>query len=637
MRETTFIEQKKNNWEKFEKMHRLKESDPDEMTRLFVEITDDLSYSRTFYQKRSVRVYLNFLAQMVFLKINKNKKFKFSKFINFWTYSLPMEFARSWKAMLLSFVIFSASMIIGILSTYQDVGFAREIMGDNYVDMTDRNIANGDPMAVYHEHGSSLSSTYHITLNNTMVAARTYASGIFTGLPTAAILITNGISIGAFHQYLNHKGVLGEALFVVWIHGVLEISAIIIAGGAGFVFAMGLLFPGSFTRMQAFRISAKRSFKIALSTIFILIFSGFIEGSVTRYTQMPFVIKALIIAASLLFIIGYFVLYPMYLHRKYIKKQGLKFEDRVPHIEEKKVEVYKVREIGEMYSDTLALLRHCFGDFLRGLFLTGIPIIMGLAVYYFAYISEEKDELFWYYNLRAMLLNETKNWVSLATTITLLSSTTLSGFYALKQYRENKRFSGSEFYKFVFSNFLKLWPLQIVTVGVFFWQSAFIYPILLVISPLFYHITYSGFFNNETYKVQLKSTWRIIRKMWFGTIGFWLLLAVIPILFFVIPVLINKVFSFLFSNNDIAVFSIVMDYLQDNISPLVKNPAPYFNSINFFIYALFASVVYFLLLLGMAIQFHSVQERIEAHNLYVRLQEFGTRNKLFEKAGEGEY
>jgi hypothetical protein len=127
LRETTFIEQKKNNWEKFEKMHRLKESDPDEMTRLFVEITDDLSYSRTFYQKRSVRVYLNFLAQMVFLKINKNKKFKFSKFFDFWTYSLPMEFARSWKAMLLSFVIFSASMIIGIVSTMKDVGFAREI------------------------------------------------------------------------------------------------------------------------------------------------------------------------------------------------------------------------------------------------------------------------------------------------------------------------------------------------------------------------------------------------------------------------------------------------------------------------------------------------------------------------------
>lgn len=630
MRETTFIEQKKDNWEKFEKMYRLKESDPDEMIRLFIEITDDLSYSRTFYHKRSVRVYLNFLAQIVFLKINRNKKFKLSKFINFWTYSLPMEFARSWKAMILSFVIFSGSMTVGILSTYKDVGFAREIMGNDYVDMTDRNIANGDPMAVYHEHGSSLFSTYRITLNNTLVSARTYASGIFAGLPTVAILINNGISIGAFHQYLNHKGVLGEALFVVWIHGVLEISAIIIAGGAGFVFGLGILFPGSFTRIQAFRISAKRSFKIALSTIFILIFSGFIEGSVTRYTQMPFVFKTIIIGGSLLFIIGYFVLYPMYLHRKYIMKQGFKFADRVPHVEEQKIELYKVRDIGEMYSDTLGLFRNCFGNFLRGLFLTGIPIIIGMSIYYFAYISEEKDELFWYYNLRVVLLNETKTWLSLLTSIILFSTTTLSAFYALKQYRENSNFNTLEFYKFIYSNFLKLWPLYITTICVFFWQSGFMYPILLAISPILYHITYSGFFNEEDYKIQLKSTWKIIRKMWFGSIGFWLLI-------FVIPLLMVGLTLWLFGSNEIAVFSVVMDYLQDNISPLVDDPAPYFNSINFFIYSIFVSVIYFLLLIGMVIQFHSVKERIEGHNLYARLKDFGIKNKLFEQSGEGNY
>lgn len=630
MRETTFIEQKKKNWEKFEKMHRLKESDPDEMTRLFVEITDDLSFSRTFYQKRSVRVYLNFLAQMVFLKITKKKKFKISKFVSFWTYSLPMEFARSWKAMLLAFVIFSGSMIIGIVSTMKDVGFAREIMGDAYVDMTDRNIEKGDPMAVYHEHGSSLSSTYGITLNNTLVAARTYTSGLFTGLPTATILISNGISIGAFHQYLNHKGVLGEALFVVWIHGVLEISAIIIAGGAGFVFGMGLLFPGSFTRMQAFRISAKRSFKIALSTIFILIFSGFIEGSVTRYTQMPFIFKALIIGFSLVFIIGYFVLYPIYLYQKNIRQKGFKFEDRIPHVIEDKVELYKVREVGDLYSDTLSVLRNSFSTFLKGIFSFGIPVSVGLSIYLFVYISHDQEELFWYYNLRSTLLNESKHWISLAINLVLFSSITLSTFYTVKAYSNDEDFILLDFYKYAFKNVFKLWPIFLLSLGVFYWQSPWLYLIIIFLIPLFYHFTYAGFFNDQSYKSQLRDTNKIIRKMWFGSIGFWLLLLVIPGVFVLLT-------SSLFGSNDIAVFSTVMDYLQDNISPLVKDPAPYFNSINFFIYALFVSVIYFLLLVGMILQFHSVKERLEAHNLYIRLQDFGTKNKLFEQSGEGEY
>ena len=54
-------------------MQRRENANPDELTKLFVEITDDLSYTRTFYNKRSVRVYLNYLSQLVFLKVNKNK------------------------------------------------------------------------------------------------------------------------------------------------------------------------------------------------------------------------------------------------------------------------------------------------------------------------------------------------------------------------------------------------------------------------------------------------------------------------------------------------------------------------------------------------------------------------------------
>lgn len=630
LRETTFIEQKKKSWAKFEKMHRQKDSNPDEMTRLFVEITDDLSYSRTFYQKRSVRVYLNYLAQMVFLKINKGKKLKLSRFFRFWTHSLPMEFARSWKAMLLSLLIFSGAMIVGVVTTAHDVDFATEVMSPSYIEMTDRNIENGDPMAVYHEHGSSFSSTFNLTLNNTMVSARTYASGLFTGLPTATILIHNGISLGAFHQYLYHKGVLGEAMFVIWIHGILEISAIVIAGGAGFVLGMGFLFPGSFTRMQSFRIAAKRSFKIAMSTIFILIVSGFIEGSVTRYTQMPFIFKALIIGASTLFIVGYFVLYPMYLHRKYIKQQGFKFIDKVPHVEEGKVELFKVREVGEMYNDTLALTRGVFGTFFQSMFALGIPLVMGLVGYYFLMVSDTKEELFWIFNLIESIYPEETTLLNLGAFVSVFLTVLVSVFYSLKLYKEDRRFSAIEFYTYAFKNALKTWPFLLFAVGAYFWRSPWIFPITIVLVPFLFHYTYAGFMNDDPYKEQLKSTNKILGKTWFGSIGFWLLLTVIPMILIFIM-------GYVFGEKGLAVFSIAIDYLQDNISPLVKDPAPYFNWINFFFYFVFIAIVFLFLILGMIIQYHTVKERIEGINLYKRMMDFGTKNKLFEQAGEGEY
>ena len=59
MKETSFIKQNKKKWARFEKLSGKKNNDPDEVSELFTEITEDLSYARTFYPRRSVRVYLN--------------------------------------------------------------------------------------------------------------------------------------------------------------------------------------------------------------------------------------------------------------------------------------------------------------------------------------------------------------------------------------------------------------------------------------------------------------------------------------------------------------------------------------------------------------------------------------------------
>ena len=71
MRETSFIKQNKEKWAAFEQDLKKNNVDPDKMSELFVQITDDLSYSRTFYPNRSVRVYLNNIAQQIFYSIYK--------------------------------------------------------------------------------------------------------------------------------------------------------------------------------------------------------------------------------------------------------------------------------------------------------------------------------------------------------------------------------------------------------------------------------------------------------------------------------------------------------------------------------------------------------------------------------------
>ena len=69
MKEQKFINQNKEKWLRFEQLGSKKKKgkiNPDELSSLFISITDDLSYARTYYKNRSVRVYLNKLAGSIF-------------------------------------------------------------------------------------------------------------------------------------------------------------------------------------------------------------------------------------------------------------------------------------------------------------------------------------------------------------------------------------------------------------------------------------------------------------------------------------------------------------------------------------------------------------------------------------------
>ena len=91
MKETDFIAQNKDKWARFEKFSASNNNDPDEVSELFTEITEDLSYAKTFYPRRSVRVYLNQLSQGVFTRLYKQKKQPIGSFVNFWRYTVPLE------------------------------------------------------------------------------------------------------------------------------------------------------------------------------------------------------------------------------------------------------------------------------------------------------------------------------------------------------------------------------------------------------------------------------------------------------------------------------------------------------------------------------------------------------------------
>ena len=86
------------------------------------------------------------------------------------------------------------------------------------------------------------------------------------------------------------------------------------AGAAGLAIGNGWLFPGTYKRLYAFRRGAKRGLKIVVGTVPVFIVAGFIEGYITRHTEMALSIRLGIIALSLAFIVGYYIVLPHYLY-----------------------------------------------------------------------------------------------------------------------------------------------------------------------------------------------------------------------------------------------------------------------------------------------------------------------------------
>lgn len=317
MREAAFVKQNKEKWIAFEKALSLgSNTDPDSLVDGYIQLTNDLAYAQTYYDQSKTLLYLNSLASQAHQKIYKNKKESGNRIIDFWVREFPLFFRQYHSTLGIAFLIFLVASAIGSISALNDSSFVRLILGDAYVNETLNNIANGEPTAIY-KSGSEIGTFLGITINNIRVAFLAFAFGVITSIGTAYILFSNGVMLGAFITFFYTKDVFFEANKQIWLHGTIEISVIIIAGCAGLIMGNSILFPKTFSRRVSFMKGAKDGLKVVVSTIPFFIIAGFIEGFITRYSNMPDWLAFAIIGASLFMILFYYILYPIKVNRSY--------------------------------------------------------------------------------------------------------------------------------------------------------------------------------------------------------------------------------------------------------------------------------------------------------------------------------
>ncbi|MNK22215.1 hypothetical protein D3C87_404890 [compost metagenome] len=317
MREVAFIKQNKEKWLEFEQaIFGKAKKNPDELASLYIHLVNDLSYSQTYYPRSKTVVYLNHLAALTYQKIYKTKREESNRLIYFFKTEVPLIIYRYRRYVLYAFLLFFAFTAIGAISAANDGEFVRLIMGDNYVNMTLENIEKGNPVAVY-KSGSNWGMGIGITVNNLYVGILCFIYGIFAGMGTLYMLLQNCIMLGSFQYFFYEKGVFWESVRGIWIHGAMEIFAIVIEAAAGFVLGASILFPKTYSRMASLKMGFKDGLKIVLSTMPFTFAAGMLEGFVTRYSpDMPRILNIFIILFTLSVISFYFLVYPFMVYKK---------------------------------------------------------------------------------------------------------------------------------------------------------------------------------------------------------------------------------------------------------------------------------------------------------------------------------
>lgn len=235
--------------------------------------------------------------------------------IKFYREDFPRTFRETFNYTLAAALLFLFAGLTGALLTLHDSAFERYFVGPEMMETIEHHQMWTESVLSVKPLASS-----RIMTNNIGVCFVTFASGILGGLGTIFEMLNNGFLIGVIGVACFEANMSGMLWSFVAPHGVLELPAIFISGGAGLLLARGLLFPGLLPRRESLAQAGAKSARLIFGIVPTLIVAGTIEAFLSP-THLPMVLKFLFAAAL-------FSLFTVYLTRS--GREKLSAENIIP-------------------------------------------------------------------------------------------------------------------------------------------------------------------------------------------------------------------------------------------------------------------------------------------------------------------
>jgi uncharacterized membrane protein SpoIIM required for sporulation len=271
-----------------------------ELALLYRQTAADLSTARADPTSAALARYLNALLGRAHNHVYTGAPGGPRAALRFYTHIFPRVFRETWRYTAAATVVFLAGAALGLLLSLTDPGFDRFVLGGAMLDTIEQQQMWTHSILAVKPLASS-----GIMTNNLAVSFAACATGILAGLGTFYMMAFNGLLLATVGSACQRAG-LGLSLWsFVAPHGSLELPAILIAGGAGFVLARGVLLPGLLSRRDSLAAAGGQAIRLLLGVIPLLVIAGVIEGFVSP-TDLPVPFKFMIGS-------GLFVLLLLYL------------------------------------------------------------------------------------------------------------------------------------------------------------------------------------------------------------------------------------------------------------------------------------------------------------------------------------
>ena len=278
-----------------------------ELGRLYRSTSADLSRARAMKLGQSVQLYLNNLVVKAHNQVYQTRTDRWADLVNFLWYGFPVLVRRHMSYIALSILIFLVPFGLSMAYVQKDSHYAQleimpghPIVPDEMWDLIQQHQMWTDPVQHYSATAAGLIAT-----NNIRVSIMAFVLGITFGIGTVFVLANNGLMIGTVLGLCRTYNLTERLLAFIAPHGVLELSAIFISGGAGLLIGKALLFPGLYKRTDALRLIAKDACGLFAGCVPILLLAGTIEGFISPRTDVSASLKYAVSLATLSFMLLY--------------------------------------------------------------------------------------------------------------------------------------------------------------------------------------------------------------------------------------------------------------------------------------------------------------------------------------------